>query len=68
MLLLSRICRVFTVLALTWHVSRVALREGMENASSEEHPSCFHSARAHLACPQSEYRIHVKQPVGYRLP
>ena len=42
MLLLSRICRVLTVGAL----SRVALQEGIENASPEQDLSCFNGRRA----------------------
>ena len=53
MLLMSRICHVLTVYALTWHVPRVALQEGMENASHEQDLSCFSGVCAHLACLQS---------------
>ena len=39
--LASTFHRVFTVLALTWHASRVALQEGMENVSPEQDLLCF---------------------------
>jgi hypothetical protein len=62
MLLAITFPRVFTVLALSLHVSRVALQEGMDNALGKHFSSCFHGARAEFACLQTSLSKSKRAP------
>ncbi len=62
LILASTFPRVFTVLALSLHVSRVALQEGMDNALGKHFSSCFHGARAEFACLQTSLSKSKRAP------